>query len=723
MKMKSVLATTVALGVAAALVFAVAPTENTVPNVITTAGDVTVSLGATTFVNHGLQGVGRISASALDSFGESFGSVSSLQVTDWRRRHDGSYTGTFNILPDRGYNNGDYYADYAARINTVGFRFVPYTGSTNIGGVTDLQQLQAQDQITFTTAIDGVEFKYWDPNTHTWTVTTGLDPGSSSTSLFGKTMPYVTTFTGPATPGMNGITPYSTYAIGKLPLDSEALIIKADGSGYVGDEYGANVYYFNEHKHIVGAIVPPPAFQPHLPAGILNFTSIAVTSAPFPTGRRANQGFEGVSLSPSGTRLFVLLQSATVQDSNPAANDQLAKNTRLLVYDVSGSPTPSAPIAEYALVLPTYKANGNGGAVNKTAAQSEVVALDNTRFLVLSRDGNGLGNSSTNPSVFKSFLLVDTNVGSPTNFAGDATRNAEGGRITTAPGVLDPLITPLNWVEAVNMLNSTQLSKFNVRLDTGTGQVSKLTLGEKWEGATLVPAHDPANPNDYFLFVGNDNDFLTSNGLMRGPNGVISGYNGFNGYPATRLPAPLDSAYNENDTVILAFRVTITSADPDGQMFGAGRIGDSHFEFRTRQTHNQDYGRLEYWIRDPRHPGDDDDRCLGDKDGDYGRDHGWTLGHFEASSITSVVFSDNPGFTPGRGPKPTVDTAHFTGSGRWNGHAGYTFDATATDQGEPGRHRDTFSLVIKDPSGTVVSSVSGTLDDGNIQSARLFRDR
>jgi len=265
-------------------------------------------------------------------------------------------------------------------------------------------------------------------------------------------------------------------------------------------------------------------------------------------------------LSPDGTRLFALQQSACVQDSDLAANNQKAKNTRLLIYDVSSNPTNNAPIAEYALQLPTYRGSGNGSTVDKTCAQSEVVALDNARFLVLSRDGNGLGNSSPNPNVYKSILLVDTTVGSPLNFVGDITRNLEGGLITTASGVLDTAITPLSWVEAVNLLNTNQLAKFNVTFDTGSGQVTKLTMGEKWEGVALVPANDLNNPNDYFLFVGNDNDFLTSAGQMTGPDGTIVSYNAFNGYPANRIPAALDSANNENDTRILAFRVTIQSS-------------------------------------------------------------------------------------------------------------------------------------------------------------------
>ena len=793
------------------------------PNVITTPGSITTALGSTIFINHGLVGVGRISASALDGFDETFGSVSGLQITNWVKHSDGSYRGVFNVLPDRGYNSGSFFSDYAARINQIGFTFTPHTGAAGIGGTTIAEKLAAQHQIRFTTPITGIKFTYDDPVSGSGVFTTGLDPGAGYTiALFdGQPLPYVVNYFGPQAPGPDcSATPAAcqTYTINRLPLDAEALILKADGSGYVGDEYGGYIYYFNAAKKIVGAILPPPALQPHLPLGVPNHSALVTPL----NGRRNNQGLEGVALSPDGTRLFALLQSATIQDSD--GSQQNRRQTRLLVWDVSGTPTPATPVSEYALTLPTLRANGLGGAattVNRTAAQSEIVAIDNTRILVLSRDGNGLGLVDPNPSVYKTVLLVDTAVGAPTDFAGMSSRDAEGGKITIAPGVLDPLITPLQRTEAINILNSTQLAKFNIELDTsglpGPYQVSKLTLSEKWEGLSLVPAQDPNRPNDYFLFVGNDDDFLTSNGRIRGPDGTIVSYNGFNGYSPVRLPAPVDSPNSENDTLFLAYRVTIISGaetptsdltppeiaptvtgtlGPNGsytsnvhvtwsvsdagsgvaslagcgstmlttitpgvtltctatngagltstasvtitidkqvhRMFGVGFVEAagvrSHVVFRVSQLKTVDYGRLEFWTNDGRQCSkfDDDNyrdsRYDGDDDRSYGRRRCNPVKSFQSTSIDTVIFIDDPSFTPGRSfwdRKPTSDTVQFSGTGTWNGRSGYTFDAIASDRGEPGGRRDTFAIIVKDTQGREVVRIDDTLSRGNIQSSSL----
>ena len=79
--------------------------------------------------------------------------------------------------------------------------------------------------------------------------------------------------------------------------------------------------------------------------------------------------------------------------------------------------------------------------------------------------------------------------------------------------------------------------------------------------------------------------------------------------------------------------------------------------------------------------------------------------------------SDSPDSIPIHS-KTGVDTVVFSGVGYWNGAPGYRHEIRASDRGEPGRGRDTFTLQIFSPSGVVVESVGGVLRDGNIQSLR-----
>ncbi|MBJ7414285.1 MAG: membrane autotransporter barrel domain protein, partial [Niveispirillum sp.] len=90
-----------------------------------------VTLNGSTFTNQGLQGVGRLSASLRDKFGETFGSMSAMQIDlhSWRRNADGSYAGTLYALPDRGYNVANT-TNYIPRYNVLSLTFNPYTGTT-----------------------------------------------------------------------------------------------------------------------------------------------------------------------------------------------------------------------------------------------------------------------------------------------------------------------------------------------------------------------------------------------------------------------------------------------------------------------------------------------------------------------------------------------------------------------------------------------------------------
>ena len=91
---------------------------------------------------------------------------------------------------------------------------------------------------------------------------------------------------------------------------------------------------------------------------------------------------------------------------------------------------------------------------------------------------------------------------------------------------------------------------------------------------------------------------------------------------------------------------------------------------------------------------------------------------FESTSIDWVVFSDNPDIM--LRSRVDADTVLFAGTGKWNGLAGYTFDARALDTGSA-TQKDEVSLIIRAPSGNMVTSVIADVNAGNIRSFRMRR--
>jgi hypothetical protein len=458
-----------------------------------TAGDVTVTFQGRTFVNHGLVAVGRLDAATRDFKGDSLGSFSGMALRSWRRLPDGTYEGELLTLPDRGPNSVGSVAgtiDYASRLHA--HRLTLAGGKLTI---TPTGGFLLEDEA-------GQVF-------------TGKDPGANVVTRDGMRYP----------------SPATGEGAGRISLDSEAVAYLPDGAFYVSDEYAAGIYLFDRTGRQIGAIQAPPALLP-IRKDQLDFTS----ETPPATGRRNNQGLEALSVSPDGKRLIAILQSATVQDT--AGSDAATRNnTRILVYDISRTRTPKAPIGHYVLQLPTVRENGDGQAADATAAQSEMLALNDHQLLVLARDGNGRGKGSTRAPVFKSVLLVDTD--GATNLAGTAYE--QGVEPIARDGALVPGLTPVRQAELVNLLNPAQMARFGMNLSTAPSD--RFSLSEKWEAMALAPAMDEAAPHDVFLLIGNDNDFLTAAGRING-QAFDAGLSGAGGT-------------GDNDSVILVYRLTL----------------------------------------------------------------------------------------------------------------------------------------------------------------------
>lgn len=514
------------------------PITYTTPNLDPTAvGAVkTVSFGGANYLNKGLVGVGVFSSGAIDGLGDTLGSFSSFKVdaTTWRKNADGSYAGTLYTLPDRGYNVTGL-IDYAARIQKFDLSFTPdYT--TNVVGQTQLV-------LTFKGTTRITDF---DGNPSTAVNPTGTTLG-----------------------GLSNV----PVANGKLCIDGEGLAIRADGSFYISDEYGATIYNVSKSGKMLGVITPVQALLPQFsnPAYSGFTTDAAAIATGVQTGgRRDNQGMEAVDITPDGRYLVAMLQSATRQDT-PSNLDYNRAYTRLFVYDITASGTPAAPVGHYLVELPTLSTKGVGAAANKTAAQSEIVALSRSTFMVLSRDGNGNGSGNAaytaasasvgyadNPMVFKSVVLVST--AGATNLAGTVYETSYAPAVTGTGSTLAPVagIVAATTTDFVNLLNVNQLARFGLNLNTvgASGAATAAAAGrsvtaagtnslsEKWEALSVVPCLDLANPNDYFLLVGNDNDFITPTGTMLG--------NAYNGLVTTAAKEVV-----ENPNRILVYRVTL----------------------------------------------------------------------------------------------------------------------------------------------------------------------
>lgn len=492
-----------------------------VPFLDTTAPTVssTVSFGGQSFVNKGLVGVGVFATNVIDGRGDTLGSFSSFKLdhNTWRKNANGSYSGTLYTLPDRGYNVAGLIA-YPARIQQMGLTFTPDYTANNV--------LQTQMVLSFQRTISIIDFA--------GQTTTAVD-AIGDTTLQG--------YSNVATAG------------GKFTLDGEGLAIRADGSFYVSDEYGATVYHVSKAGQMLGLITPPQAILP----------KFSVTTTGYPTanastqtgGRRDNQGMEAVDLTPDGRYLVTMLQSSTRQDNISTSNSADRLYTRLMVYDVSKTATPTSTIGHYLVELPTFDRDGTGGSADRAAAQSELVALSPTTFLVLTRDGNGNGSAdNARPIVFKTVSLVTTN--GATNLSGTqyetgytaASNGLAGG---TLGGIIAAQAVPF-----VNLLNPTQLARFgidlNVAAEGGANPISANSLGEKWEALTIVPVLDAAAPNDYFLMVGNDNDFLGTSVTMLG---------------STPSDATAGTAVADNPNRVLVYRVTLPGYVDPGLVISA----------------------------------------------------------------------------------------------------------------------------------------------------------
>jgi hypothetical protein len=277
------------------------------------------------------------------------------------------------------------------------------------------------------------------------------------------------------------------------------------------------------------AIQPPNAYLPRR-NGSISFASDDppiynpnddVVPKNVESGRANNQGFEGLTISENGQRLYALTQSALAQDGG--TGNPTRKQARLLEYRISGG--NAVYEAEYVVTLPVF----NGG--KKVAAQSEIYALSDDRFLVLARDsGAGRGQDDTE-SLYRRVDVFD--ISSATNIKSPENDDSPTGAIADSQGVLKPGIVPAEYCTFLDFNVNSELAKFGLH---NGGAQDEFLLNEKWEALGLVPVEPGAGKGngkgkkgeEYFLFAFSDNDFITQNGFVNFGELPYSDGSGFN---------------------------------------------------------------------------------------------------------------------------------------------------------------------------------------------------
>lgn len=185
--------------------------------------------------------------------------------------------------------------------------------------------------------------------------------------------------------------PFKTDAYG---LDAEGLVALADGTFWVSDEYGPHIIHYDATGKELDRI---NAFEKDD-----RRKSNILLPAEFQK-RRPNRGMEGLTITPDGKTLVGIMQSSM---SNPNGAANKGNITRIVTINLE-----TKAIAQYLYRQGVESENISG----KEYSHSGIVALSDTTFLVIERDGEFYrDNQNAFKRVYKIDLRTATNLESIT---------------------------------------------------------------------------------------------------------------------------------------------------------------------------------------------------------------------------------------------------------------------------------------------------------------------
>lgn len=249
-------------------------------------------------------------------------------------------------------------------------------------------------------------------------------------------------------------------------FDPEGLRVSNDGqSVYISDEYGPYLRQFNRATGQLIRSIPLPKKLEVETLAPIGDTEIVKNHS----GRTANKGMEGLAITPDGRVLVGAMQAALLQDASDPATMKLI---RLIRIDLA-----SGAVQQFGYSL----TDGSG--------VSEILAINSHEFLLLERDGAGLGDK--NPTaVTKKLFRVDLANGADISDLKGA---------TAAAAALKKILV-LDVVKAL-----------------ADGGIDAANVPAKLEGITFGPDVMVEGKMVHTLFMTNDNDFKPK---IAGPNRI-----------------------------------------------------------------------------------------------------------------------------------------------------------------------------------------------------------
>ncbi|MCX7211850.1 MAG: esterase-like activity of phytase family protein [Burkholderiales bacterium] len=272
-------------------------------------------------------------------------------------------------------------------------------------------------------------------------------------------------------------------------FDPEAIRVSADGrSVFISDEYGPYVRQFDRTTGVLirNFELPAKYYAPNQNA--VGDTEISGNTI----GRVSNKGMEGLAITPDGKTIVGIVQAPMAQDAAISASNKLL---RIIAIDVA----TGAIKGEYGYKLTT----GSG--------VSEITAINDHEFLVLERDGKGLGDG-TNAAVKTLFKIDLTGATDISTLSGSAAANAA--------------VAKTSFLDIVAVLGANGITKANV-----PAKLEALAFGaDILVNGTLTHTLWMANDNDFLPTVAGTNNFYVF--------GVTDADLGASQYVGQSIPVP-----------------------------------------------------------------------------------------------------------------------------------------------------------------------------------------